>query len=201
MQRPVLTVYAGCNGSGKSSHSTSLNTDSCSVFDFDKTHREIYDKLLDIDIKDQMARNQTTMLFEKLVKEAIENKSDFAYETNFHFEPMYWPELFRRNGYQINLNFFCLESIELAQERVAIRVENGGHFVPNKEIESRFKLGYKNLDKHCGDFDLTWVFESSSHGNTPVPLALFLKGIWFETDDHFPNYFARRLPNLSRQIT
>jgi predicted ABC-type ATPase len=51
---------------------------------------------------------------------------DFAFETNFDNEPMFWPDQFKARGYELFLIFICLESIDLANKRVAIRVENGG---------------------------------------------------------------------------
>jgi len=40
------------------------------------------------------------------------------------------PGILSKNGYKLHLIYLCLDSIEEAKRRVAIRVQNGGHFVP-----------------------------------------------------------------------
>ncbi|WP_157243493.1 hypothetical protein [Algoriphagus resistens] len=57
-----------------------------------------------------------------------------------------------------------MNSVDEAQKRVAIRVENGGHFVPESEIMNRFKAGYSNLDEFFGFFDTLHLFNSSTYG-------------------------------------
>lgn len=72
--------------------------------------------------------------------------------------------------------YFCLNSVEEARKRVAIRVENGGHFVPENEIISRFKAGYKNLDEFFGFFDTLHLFNSSIYGKAPEYCLTFQEG-------------------------
>jgi predicted ABC-type ATPase len=49
------------------------------------------------------------------------------------------------NGYEIHLIFLWLHSPELAIQRVAHRVEQGGHNIPENTIKRRYHLGLKNL--------------------------------------------------------
>lgn len=91
----------------------------------------------DSELRAVIAHNKTRVLLNKAVSKALTQKIDFCYETNFNSTPMYWPEKFLESGFELNLFYFCLDSIEKAKERVLIRVENGGHFVPNEEIERR----------------------------------------------------------------
>ena len=49
-------------------------------------------------------------------------------------------------GYEIDLNYVGLDSVELAKERVAIRVQNGGHGIPDEDIERRYYESIKNLE-------------------------------------------------------
>lgn len=93
-----------------------------------------------------MAHRMAFNELESQVKIAIDNKSSFCYETNFNSTPLHWPEIFKNNGYDLHLIFLCLDSIQEAKKRVAIRVENGGHYVPENEIEKRYNDGYNNLN-------------------------------------------------------
>jgi predicted ABC-type ATPase len=52
----------------------------------------------------------------------------------------------RRRGYHIKLIFLSLENAALAVQRVAARVAQGGHNVPEDVILRRFAKGGKNFD-------------------------------------------------------
>jgi predicted ABC-type ATPase len=73
-----------------------------------------------------MSWNQTQKEFQELISSTLLNKKDFAYETNFNADPLFWIQKFITGGFSIHLIYFCLNSIDLTKERVAIRYENGG---------------------------------------------------------------------------
>ena len=166
MSEPTLLVVAGCNGSGKSSFSKLL-APGFLPFDYDIRFLDFYKKLLDIDIREEMAHNQTFAEFTKQIDSAINTRSNFCYETNFNSSPLHWPELFKKNGYKLHLIYLCLESIEEAKKRVAIRVENGGHFVSENEIKNRYFGGFSNLDSNFRYFDIVDIFDTSAYAAAP----------------------------------
>jgi predicted ABC-type ATPase len=51
----------------------------------------------------------------------------------------------RDAGYRLKLIFLRLASAELAIERVAVRVAQGGHAVPEDVIRRRFAAGCRNF--------------------------------------------------------
>ena len=61
----------------------------------------------------------------------------------------------------------CLDSIEEAMRRVAIRVQNGGHFVSESEIKKRYCEGFTNLNAHFKYFDLIDIFDTSAYSKEP----------------------------------
>lgn len=153
MSKPVLLIIAGCNGSGKSTFSKPLAPANFTPFDYDYQFFRFYNSLIDSDLKEVMAHRMAFNELARQVKLAIDNKSSFCYETNFNLTPLHWPEIFKNNGYDLHLIYLCLDSIQEAKKRVAIRVENGGHFVPEIEIEKRYKDGYNNLNSYFNYFD------------------------------------------------
>ncbi|MEY2637150.1 MAG: hypothetical protein RLZZ197_1627 [Bacteroidota bacterium] len=188
MHKPRLLVIAGCNGSGKSSFSRSLvPSDSIIPFDYDFHFLSRYKSLLEIDIKEQMAHNLASSDLTTEIEEAWELGKDFAFETNFDNEPMFWPDQFKAKGYEIFLIFICLESIDLANKRVAIRVENGGHFVPNFEVERRYNAGFKNLNRVYSQFDFVDILEGSAHGKVPKHIASIENGkvVYLTLEDEY----------------
>ena len=197
MHNPRLLVIAGCNGSGKSSFSKFLvPSSSTTPFDYDSHFLSHYRALIDIDIKEQMAHNLASTDLNDEIEEAWKSRNDFAFETNFDTEPMYWPNQFKAKGYDLFLIFLCLDSIELANKRVLIRVENGGHFVPIYEVERRYYAGFENLNKYYAQFDFIDIFEGSAHARIPEHMATVENGkVVFSTLDRYL-YLKNLIPEL-----
>jgi predicted ABC-type ATPase len=65
-------------------------------------------------------------------------------------------------GYRVKLFFLSLPSVEVAIARVAARVEQGGHAIPEEVIRRRYQAGWGNFNaryKHVVD---AWVLYDNS---------------------------------------
>ena len=51
----------------------------------------------------------------------------------------------KENGYHIHITYLWLSSVEQAIKRVALRVKQGGHNIPEEDIRRRYFRGIKNL--------------------------------------------------------
>jgi predicted ABC-type ATPase len=72
----------------------------------------------------------------------------------------------RRQGYHLHLFYLWLPNVEMAIARVARRVEQGGHNIPEEVIRRRFSAGMRNLAEfYLPLFDAWMLFDSS----TPHP--------------------------------
>ncbi|WP_343696284.1 zeta toxin family protein [Flavobacterium sp.] len=199
MSKPILLVIAGCNGSGKSTFSKALSPDNFTPFDYDFQFLKFYNSLIDSDIKEMMAHQMAFNELEKQIKNAIKNKSSFCYETNFNSTPLHWPDIFKSNGYDLQLIFLCLDSIQEAKKRVAIRVENGGHYVPENEIEKRYYDGYNNLNTFFDYFDYVDLYDSSKHLNHPSHVLSIESGK-ISSLNKLPDYLNNLIPNIIKII-
>jgi len=75
--------------------------------------------------------------------------------------------LWQRLGYQVKLWFLSLPSSDAAVSRVAIRVIQGGHGIPEDVIRRRFKSGVENFHtRYCKIVD-SWALYDSA-GFQPV---------------------------------
>ncbi|MEN2398317.1 zeta toxin family protein [Flavobacterium sp. MC2016-06] len=199
MSKPVLLIIAGCNGSGKSTFSKPLAPEDFTPFDYDYHFLKFYNSLIDSDIKEAMAHRMAFNELENQIKNAIDNKLSFCYETNFNSTPLHWPELFKSKGYDLHLIFLCLNSIQEAKKRVAIRVENGGHFVPENEIEKRYNDGYDNLNSFFDHFDYIDLFDSSKYSEHPTH-ALSIESGKVSSITNIPDYLKFLIPNIITRI-
>ena len=70
-------------------------------------------------------------------------------------------------GYHVGLFFLTLPSAEMAIDRVAERVKQGGHNIPEAVIRRRFIAGRHNFDAHYRDLVDAWVLYDNS-GDEPI---------------------------------
>jgi predicted ABC-type ATPase len=68
---------------------------------------------------------------------------------------------FARLGYSVVLIFIQLNNVELSQQRVAIRVSQGGHDVPDKKLRGRFRRTLKNLQRAIKRLPHVLIFDNS----------------------------------------
>jgi predicted ABC-type ATPase len=196
MSDPTLLVIAGCNGSGKSSYSKLLAPPGFQPFDYDIQFLKSYRSLLDIDIREEMAHNLASAELERQIDQSIAEKNNFCYETNFNSTPLHWPELFKNKGYKLQLIYLCLKSIDDAIERVAIRVQNGGHNVSDSEIKSRYFAGFSNLDSHFDFFDIIDIFDTSAYSSVPRHVLSIEEGVT-TLKAEFPQYLNKLIPTIA----
>ena len=143
MRHPNLYIIAGPNGAGKTTASYTLLPEMLGCVNFvnaDEIARGLSPFSPDtVDV--QAAR---IMLYR--IDELLSQKADFGIETTLATRS--YVQLVRRAqalGYKVHLLFFCLETPEQAIQRVAQRVSNGGHDIPEDVIRRRFKRGIDNL--------------------------------------------------------
>lgn len=104
------------------------------------------------------------------IEECAERGDSFAMETTLSgLGYMRHIHEWRQMGYHISLFFLALPSAELAVARVAGRVKQGGHDIPEAVIRRRFASGRRNFDvhyRHCVD---AWALYDNA-GVIPVML-------------------------------
>ena len=102
------------------------------------------------------------------IASCAEHGESFAFETTLsglvylrHIRD--WREL----GYHVSLFFLRLPSADMAIARVAERVRQGGHNIPEFAIRRRFDSGRKNFENRYRDAVDAWALYDNS-GNEPV---------------------------------
>lgn len=75
----------------------------------------------------------------------------------------------RAAGYRVELIFLRLASVQEALARVAQRVKQGGHHIPEAVIRRRFAAGLDNLSRHYAPAVDAWALYDNS-GEEPILL-------------------------------
>lgn len=75
--------------------------------------------------------------------------------------------LWKAKGYRVKLYYLKLASVEMAIARVAARVNQGGHNIPEDLIRRRFELGMRNFQSLYKGIVDEWVLIENS-GTMPV---------------------------------
>ena len=140
---PNLYIIAGCNGAGKTTASFTVLPEMLNCDEFinaDEIARGLSP------LNPEKASIDAGRLMLRRIDKLISYKKDFAFETTLATRS-YRKTISRaiREGYQVTMVFFWLDSEELAIERVRTRVLEGGHNIPEKVIRRRYYSGLKNL--------------------------------------------------------
>jgi predicted ABC-type ATPase len=71
----------------------------------------------------------------------------------------------KTKGYLITLIYVFLDNPEIAIARIKVRVRNGGHFVPDQDVQRRFWRGKKNFWNIYKDLADYWeIYYNGEHG-------------------------------------
>lgn len=172
MQHPNLYIIAGPNGAGKTTASFNLLLDVLHCPNF--VNADEIARGLSPFTPETVAVQAGRIMLQR-IEELLPQRVDFAIETTLATRS--YVQLVRRAqalGYKVHLIFFFLENEEQAMARVAQRVSNGGHDIPEEDIRRRFKRGiYNLLNLYMPICDNTRVY-NNEHGE-PIFVAKYSK--------------------------
>jgi predicted ABC-type ATPase len=155
-----LYIIAGCNGAGKTTASYTILPDILKCKEF--VNADEIAKGLSPFQPEKVAFEAGRIMLER-IKHLLLSKENFAFETTLstrsYKSKIAWA---KENGYTIKLLFFWLPSIEMAIDRVKVRVKEGGHNIPKEIISRRYKRGLENLFKIYLPLCDDWVMFDNS---------------------------------------
>jgi len=153
--RPIIVAIAGPNGAGKSTfHAVHLAPAALRFVNADDLARE-----LDVDAR------EAALLANELRKTLVEQRESFVFETVFSDPVGDKVEFLRKaaaeKGYTVVLCYIGIDSVEVSQERVAMRVLQGGHDVPDDKLVARFPRTQANLTRAIHSLPHVLVYDNS----------------------------------------
>jgi predicted ABC-type ATPase len=104
------------------------------------------------------------------IEDCLRKGESFAFETTLSGQG-YLTRIrqWREQGYHVSLFFLCLPDAETAIARVAERVLQGGHDIPEDVIRRRFAAGLRNLERTYKSAVDAWA-KYDSVGESPALL-------------------------------
>lgn len=165
--RPNVVIIAGPNGSGKSTTARSLILDLLDIAEFVNADT-IAAGLSAYDV-DAVALEAGRIMLERL-NDLARNGDDFAFETTLASRTFARSiQVWKQQGYRVQLLFLWLASPELAKARVRSRVLEGGHDIPMDVIERRYWRGLQNFHNLYRPIVDRWqVYDNSSKSPTLI---------------------------------
>ena len=152
-QRPLIVALAGPNGAGKTTfYLTQLRPTGLRLVNADVIAREM-------ELGDQAAMRVTTALREELLRV----RESFVFETVFSDpvgDKLAFLQEAARSGYTVVVCYIGIDGPDTSEERVAMRVSQGGHDVPPDRLVSRFPRTLANLKAAIVALPFVRVFDN-----------------------------------------
>lgn len=165
MTQPKIIIIAGPNGAGKTTFAREFlpQEAGCPVF----VNADLIAAGLS-PFAPERAAIQAGRLTLQAIAQHVSQRESFAFETtlsgkSYARQIPHWRQL----GYRVEMFFLSLPSAEMAVQRVAERVRQGGHDIPEAIIRRRFDAGKRLFFEVYQPLVDQWVLYDNS-GDEPI---------------------------------
>lgn len=167
-RRPIVVAIAGPNGAGKTTfYHAHLQAAGLRFVNADNLAKEL-----------GIGAYEAARVADALRRELLKLRESFVFETVFS-DPAGDKLAFLRKaaeaGYTVVLCFIGVSGPEVSEQRVAMRVTQGGHDVPTEKLAERFPRTLDNLRAAIREIPEVWVFDNDEL-RTPYRLAAVFEG-------------------------
>ncbi len=152
-RRPVIVALAGPNGAGKSTfYRAHLAEAGLRFVNADVLSREL-----------RIGPYEAAKVADSLRRELVKQRESFVFETVFS-DPAGDKLAFLKDaaaaGYTVLLCFIGISGPATSEQRVAMRVSQGGHDVPTDKLQTRYPRILANLRSALRELPHVWVFDN-----------------------------------------
>ncbi|MDE2060074.1 MAG: zeta toxin family protein [candidate division NC10 bacterium] len=163
-KRPQCIVIAGPNGAGKTTFAREFLPREVDVIHF--VNADLIAGGLS-PLRPELAARQAGRLVLSELERLAKSREDFAFESTLSGRTyLRLLNRWRAVGYRIDMVFLWLPSVQLALQRIAARVRQGGHTVPRADVVRRFDRSWTNFRGAYRPLADTWAVYDNS-GEAP----------------------------------
>ena len=148
-----MVAVAGPNGAGKTTlYNTYLKQAGLRFVNADVIARELkigpYGAArIAASVRDELVNQRESFVFETVFSDPAGDKLRFLNQA-------------ARKGYTVLLCFIGLSGPSVSEDRVAMRISQGGHDVPSDKLVERYPRILKNLQDALRELPHVWVFDN-----------------------------------------
>ena len=167
--RPIVVVIAGPNGAGKSTFfEAHLKSSGLRFLNADVLARELevdaYEAARMIAaLRAELVKQRESFIFETVFSDPVGDKLGFLKQTV-------------QSGYAVVLCFIGIADANTSEQRVAMRVSQGGHDVPTEKLIERFPRTLANLAAAIRELPCVLVFDNDDLGIPFRHVAVYENG-------------------------
>ena len=165
-RRPQLYIIAGPNGSGKTTFARKFLPDYAKCLEFVNVDL-IAGGLSPFDPERAALKAGRIMLeqIHSLAKRGV----DFGFETTLSGKTyVKLLQDMKKSGYLVHIFFLWIPNVELAVERIKLRVRNGGHHIPEAIVRRRFGRSLPNFVRIYKPLADSWTIFDNSEDNPKI---------------------------------
>ena len=166
--RPNLYIIAGPNGAGKTTFARKFLPQYVECLEF--VNADFIAGDLSPFAPERAAIHARRLMLEQ-IHSLTESGLDFGFETTLSGKTyVKLLQAMKRRGYFIHIFFLWIADVELALERIKLRVRNGGYHIPEAIVRRRFSRSLPNFLRFYKPFADSWtIFDNS--GDVPKMIA------------------------------
>lgn len=186
-RRPILVALAGPNGAGKTTFYHAHLKPSGLRF----LNPDLLAQALALQPKD------AAQAIAALRRELVKQRESFVFETVFSDpvgDKLSFLKEAEKSGYTVVLCFIGLAGSETSEQRVAMRVSQGGHEVPPEKLIARFPRIMANLQTAIRDLSHVFIFDNEDLQTPFRKVAVFDQGKPLYLPRPAPKWLASLLP-------
>ena len=132
-------------------------------------------------VRNELVRQRESLVFETVFSDPVGDKPAFLKQA-------------AAAGYTVVLCFIGVSGPEVSEERVAMRVSQGGHDVPPEKLTARFPRTLANLRTAIRELPHVWVFDNDDLRRPFRQVAIFESGHQVSLRKPVPAWLKSLLP-------
>jgi predicted ABC-type ATPase len=178
---PIVVAIAGPNGAGKSTFfEAHLKSSGLRFLNADVLVRELetdaYEAARIIAVlRTELVKQRESFIFETVFSDPVGDKLGFLKQT-------------AQSGYAVVLCFIGIADAETSEQRVAMRVSQGGHDVPTEKLRARFPRTLANLAAAIRELPCVLVFDNNDLQTSFRHVAVYANGRRVQLNEPIPRW-------------